>query len=323
MNFKKFLVGALPAMLLASCASDEPTVGPGPDDTGGKAMYAKIQIKVPSTRSNTIDPNENTNSNDGYEVGKDYENNIDNVTVVLAIKKDGAYVPYATGAAYNQVTTMPDPNEENVYTILFKDEDIVELATQDVYLFAYCNSDLTDNSFTGTTDLSDMKTTITSAAKGQGIWKPSHFMMVNAPNKAVPSIKLPDATSLKNSYNSPEKALDLGTIDVARTAARFDFQPTETNMYTITDRNDSEKVLANVELLAMAPLNVAQTFYTLPRVSADGTDNGWEICGKEVISNYVVSPFFSERPLPTLLRSPTNISLQQVQCLTTRHTSTM
>ncbi len=308
MNFKKVLVAALPAMLLASCASDEPTVGPGSDDTGGKAMYAKIQIKVPSTRSSTIEPDDNTNSSDGYEIGKDYENNIDDVVVVLATKKaDGSYVPCATGAAYTQVSTMPDPNEDNVYTILFKDEDIVKLAKEDVYLFAYCNSQLTDASFATETDLSDMTTEIASAAKGQGIWQPRHFMMVNAPNKLVPSITLPDSTALRNSYNSAEKALDLGTIDVARTAARFDFKPTNENKYTIVDNSNpnstDHKVLANVELVAMAPLNIAKKFYTLPRVSADGTDNAWEICGKEGISNYVVSPFFTEKAATTLATS--------------------
>ena len=62
MNFKKYFVAALPALLLASCASDEPATG-GEDVNNGKAMYARIQIQVPTaTRSNTLDKPTRTTS---------------------------------------------------------------------------------------------------------------------------------------------------------------------------------------------------------------------------------------------------------------------
>lgn len=307
MNFKKFLVAALPAMLLASCASDEPTVGPGADDTGGKAMYAKIQIKVPSTRSSTINPDENTNSNSGYEIGQPYENDINDVTIVLATYDETTqkYTPVADGTS-----AMPDTSQDNVYTIMFKDDDIVKLAEKQVYIFAYCNVLEGNRTFTTPVDLETQTTAISSASAGQGIWKSSHFMMVNAPNRdgiptsdhpAVPSVSLPDVTALTNNYNSAEKALNLGTVDVARTAARFDYKVVNENKYAIYDVNDTETdrtPLANVEMVAMVPFNIAKEFYTLPRVSADGTGTGWMLCGNEVVTpaaNYVVSPFFTEK----------------------------
>ena len=296
MNFKKFLVAALPAMLLASCASDEPGSATGPNGADGNPMYAKIRVQVPSTRSGTLEnPDENTNSDAGYEIGQPYENNIDRVTVVLATLEDGVYKPVASSSDFNSVSTMPNPVTPYEYTILFKDEDIVKLHDQTVYIFAYCNADFADDAFDGINDLAQMETAINSAAAAQGIWKSGEFMMVNAPNKAIPSVGLPSENALINNYNSPEKALNLGTVDVARVAARFDFKVTNGNKYDIADANDADNVLANLEIVSMAPLNIAKSFYTLPRVSADGTDNGWTVCGNEVFDNYVVSPGFTAK----------------------------
>lgn len=296
MNFKKFLIAAAPAaLLLASCASDDPNVTPGDGGVEGKSMYAKIRVRVPSTRSNTITPDGNTNSNAGYEVGQPYENDIKNVTLVLATYENGVYTPKAVSS--NSVATMPDPVASDVYTIMFEDEQIKELKDQKVYIFAYCNTDLDPSAIMNNfNDLADMKTTIASAAVGQGIWQSGNFMMVNAPNQdEVPSKDMPDERTLINNFNSPEKALNLGTVDVARVAARFDYKVTNDNKYEIVDATDGTTVLANVELTDMAPLNIAKTFYTLPRVSADGTDNAWTICGNEVFDNYVVSPFFRQK----------------------------
>lgn len=301
MNFKKYFVAALPALLLASCASDEPATG-GEDVNNGKAMYARIQIQVPTaTRSNTLDkPNGDTNSNAGFEVGQPYENDINNVTIVLATEENGVYTPKASGV-YQGNDAMPDPVNENTYTILFKDEDIVQLAGEKVYVFAYCNTDIPTTSFTGS--LNEMISSITSGAENQGIWKKGNFMMANAPGKKILNITMPETDALINNYNSAEKALDLGTVEVARTAARFDYKVTDNNLYDIVDINsDDNAVVAQVEMVGMTPFNIAKDFYTLPRVSADGTAAGWTICGEEVGSllgnvtpNYVVSPFYTEK----------------------------
>lgn len=300
MNFKKFLIAAAPALMLASCASDEPNATPGDGGVEGKTMYAKIRVQVPSvTRSGTIDPDDNTNSDAGYEVGQPYENDIERVTLVLATLNNGVYTPVATSSTN---TTMPDASAPNVYTIMFKDEEIVKLHDQEIYIFAYCNSDIDADEIAKYTDLAQMTSTIESAAVAQGIWKSGEFLMVNAPNKGVPTKQLPDENTLINNFNSPEKALDLGVVDVARAAARFDFKVNNGNKYAIKDVNDENNILANIELVAMAPLNIAKTFYTLPRVSEDGTDAAWTVCGKErgflesaYDFNYVVSPFFNEK----------------------------
>lgn len=305
MNFKKLLVAALPAMLLASCASDEPGVNPGGESTKG-GFYATIKLDVPGSRSETLpQPGENTNSNAGYEVGKPYENNIKNLTVVLATLENGVYKAQTYGT-YTSNNVAADPKKDNVYTIQFQDTLIAELAGKNVYVFAYCNTNLNTSNFQAGQDLNTMEHTISSEATGQGIWEKSNFMMVNAPNRDVPTKNLTNVTKneLLNNFNSPEKALNLGTVDVARTAARFDYKPVNNNLYNIVDVNstdDPKAVVAQVEMVAMAPFNIAKDFYMLPRVSDDGTDNGWKICGDEYfnnatrVGNYVVSPNFAEK----------------------------
>lgn len=299
MNFKKLLVAALPAMLLASCASDEPGVNTGGESTKG-GLYATIKLDVPGSRSETTEtPGENTNSNDGYEVGKPYENNINNVTIVLATLENNVYKAQAFGT-YTSNSAAPSPTENNVYTIQFQDTLIAKLRDQTVHIFAYCNTTLSDANFTPGVDLSVMESKMKSAAANQGIWQRSNFMMVNAPNRDIPTYHMPDEKTLLNNYNSPEKALNLGTVDVARAAARFDYKPVNENLYDIKDINTGD-VVAQVEMVSMAPFNIAKSFYTLPRVSADGSDNGWEICGDEVynrvtgVGNYVVTPNYADK----------------------------
>lgn len=301
MNFKKLLVAALPAMLLASCASDEPGVNTGGESTKG-GLYATIKLDVPGSRSETTEtPGENTNSNAGYEVGKPYENNINNVTIVLATLENNVYKAQTYGT-YTSNSAAPSPTEDNVYTIQFQDTLISELATKEVYIFAYCNTTLDENNFKAGEDLTVMESQMTSAATNQGIWKKGNFMMVNAPNRDIPTYNMPDKNTLLNNYNSPEKALNLGTVDVARTAARFDYKPAnDNNLYDIVDVNKPENVVAQIEMVSMAPFNIAKDFYTLPRVSDDGTSTGWEICGDEVynrvtgVGNYVVTPNYADK----------------------------
>lgn len=302
MNFKKLLVAALPAMLLASCASDEPGVNPGGESTKG-GLYATIKLDVPGSRSETTEtPGQNTNSNAGYEEGQPYENTINNVTIVLATLENNVYKAQTYGT-YTSNDPAPSPTENNVYTIQFQDTLITELAEQKVYIFAYCNTTLDEKNFKAGQDLSVMETKMVLEEDGtnQGIWKKGNFMMVNAPNRDIPTYTLPERDVLLKNYNSPEKALNLGNVDVARAAARFDYKPVNDNLYDIVDVNSSDNVVAQIEMVSMAPFNIAKDFYTLPRVSADGTDTGWDICGDEVfnvatrVGNYVVSPNFNAK----------------------------
>lgn len=304
-------------LMFAGCSSEDEFTGGGAADTQG-AVYATVKLQKPGNRmemrsvtdpDHDFDGSGNTNSSNGFEIGQDEENNIGSLTLVLATTADEGktYTPVAVSNSNNHGTSLPSPTQEyDRFTIMFNNKDIVSAAGKEVYVFAFCNVILTfgeaEELFAHTTSVTDLNASI---------WQANQFMMVNAPNKGLVTTTIPQEESLLHDYSTAEKALDLGTVDVARVAARFDFKNNNgkkvtegegeeakevgTNIYPVNDATDATKHIADVELVAMAPINVAKKFYTLPRVSADGTATEWTMCGVEKWNNYVVSPNYAEK----------------------------
>ncbi|WP_298129686.1 hypothetical protein [uncultured Bacteroides sp.] len=86
--WSNFFMGILAMGLIAGCSSDEWEEGgntPNPDLED--AVYMNVQVQLPvagaGTRSET---NTDGTSTDGTEVGKDYENKVNRVLLVLADK---------------------------------------------------------------------------------------------------------------------------------------------------------------------------------------------------------------------------------------------
>lgn len=312
MKIKNLSILALSAMAmgLASCSDDEPAVK-GSENTNGGKFYATVQLNLPGSRSETYpdkpeDYQDPSNSNHGYEVGKTYENNVNNVVIVMATRDAaGNYNPVACSDRLSATPATGSEATKPVFNIVFQQKDIDAIASQEVYLFAYCNVEGATfseegMSFNNNGFINNIGK-ITSAAPNQGIWKRGNFLMVNAANISIESLKrtIPGKESLEKNYNTPEKALNLGTIDVARAAARFDFKSINDNKYEIRDINANEDgthdLVATVKVLEMAPLNIAHEFYMFPRVSTDGTDTNWEHLGYELSNNWVVSPNFGAK----------------------------
>lgn len=97
---KKFLYAALSLLMLASC-SDDPlkgTNGQGgsnpEDNTPG--VYIGVNFQMPgmgSSRSTTDEPvDDQSTSNDGTEIGQNYENNVNEVLLILARKSDYGFI---------------------------------------------------------------------------------------------------------------------------------------------------------------------------------------------------------------------------------------
>ena len=92
-NWSIFFIGLLAMCTIAGCSgnelngSNEPEVYPGhPED----AVYMNVNIQLPvggkNTRSSTDSDSDDDygTSTDGTEVGKDYENKVNGVLIVLA-----------------------------------------------------------------------------------------------------------------------------------------------------------------------------------------------------------------------------------------------
>lgn len=318
------LAGAL-TLGLWSCSSDEPAPNKGIDTKGD--VFATLTLDLPQGRSETDTPDDNgdypAHSTNGNEVGKDYENNVDAIYVVLAESTDEVNFTYITKSYSSSV--MDQSKGKATFTIQFKSSEletfagsIAEGATKPVYVFTYCNpvpelkayldglnAASTDNFVNKTYQLLDGATLPFA--------QPRQFLMTNA---LLATSNIPAFDVLIKNNNTVATAFNLGTVKVERVASRFDFQekPAEGNVpkngYPVKD-NASGLTVAYVQFDGMSLINEAKEFYYLPRV-ADALDNGgWstdvELCGYELgdlkdsqgnvvtKSNYVISPYFTEK----------------------------
>ena len=218
-------------------------------------VYMSFTIKTPTTRSATdTGGTTNSNANPDYEVGKDYENTISTVDIVLT--NDNFYV-----IADN---VRPSSSVDNKYIAAFNSLELQADTKYDVYIYANCDAP-------SSKDLDAV-----SNAKVADMTKNNSFWMTNA--YAAKSVELPENMSI---YTSPATPLNLGSHDVERSMARFDIRP-----YELYDFEIAENLW--VVLTEAALINHSTDFYMFRRVSADGTATNWEVGGVETPINYVV-----------------------------------
>lgn len=296
-NLSNCLVAIGLAVSLLSCRSDEPASSGG-GETGSKdGVYSSIKFTFPKTRSTR------SSAKEGDEVGKDFENNIGSILVVLAQKGTGdneyKFVSYAMNDAPITSTTT------NTYTVTFQDKEaLARKAEQDVYVFAYCNPSESlrskvagtlgaNGQYTGGMEVDDLFTDeIFHDEDVYNTWRRNGFLMTNS---SIVKSTLPSEDDLKNKYNSPDNAWPLGTVPVMRTMSRFDFRDASKNSdytYDVLDPNDNTKVQGKVRLTRVALFNLADRFYYLPRI---GTADTFTLCpGFEQMEvtgeDYVLSP---------------------------------
>lgn len=299
---------AASAFALASCSNDEPIVDGGANVESDGKMYTTLTLSLPQAgRSETIKPDDNTNSNDGYEVGLDPENQVGSILVVLAKQEtDGSYT-YLTsnrGEAHKVANTGNRPT----YNMQFETRKLYDNENEEVYVFAFCNptSKLIEAADAGFTDgFVDAMGNLADAS----ISINNNFLMANASKtKKV----LPSKDDMDNTYNTPEKPFFLGVVEVSRVTARFDFKETTfkdqtvANRYPIYDHNVSDVddegnvttstvVMGYVTLTGKALMNEALSYYYLPRVSDTDAWTNPDICGAETPNTFVVSPWYEDK----------------------------
>lgn len=316
-KLSKLLCGLAFLGMAAGCSDDVPSGGSQADGKSGD-VYARLTLSLPTSRSVTTGPNGESDA--GFEIGKDYENSVTSVLVVLA-SKEGENYKYVASALTDTKGQTPVNGEvdENapkkpMYTLSFESEEIAEFAEKEVNVFAFCNPSMTlvdqvNELRTSGKPLNSLEGSITE--DGKELCTNDYFLMSN---HTLASVKVPTIQKLLMEYNTPENPFFLGTVDVARVTARFDFRETYYvdedgtedevanrypiyDNYTIVKDEDGESItesgrtlLGYVVLDAMALMNEAKNYYCLPRVSANGMDANAVLCGGETSSNFVVSP---------------------------------
>lgn len=293
---KKVTFGILAALMMASCDSNEdsPSVVEMPEE--GIAARLTLSLPTAGSRSETVTPDDNTNSDAGYEIGQASENHINSVLIVLADS-----VKTGTGVDYKFIAfAQADATEENAdanssslpkFTVRIKSPEILAKAKQKIFVFAYCNptADIMNQveglqvgaSFTGFS---------TSLDENAPIWMANNFLMTN---RDLCSKELPDVEEMRRS--TVKNPVNLGTVKVQRAAVRFDFESTtakdetKPNFYPVRSVYDAEAIEGHVELVGMSLFNMSKTFNYLPMMSANADWSNPVVCERENSNNWVVS----------------------------------
>ena len=252
-------------------------------------VFMQFSLELPAVSRSTTQIGGGSDA--GVEIGKDYENQVSEVLVVITDATEGdTYDKFITGST---VTNLIPTGSNTTYVVPFNTNKLVDYAGDPVNIYVYCNptSELKDKlkkeedidvdaSYTLTSATDE---TIWSITDGDNNTKNGHFLMTNADGDYVRT--LPD--NLDN-YKVESHPFDLKTINVERAAARFDYKSSVANeTYTLMeDENGDPEV--TITLTDMALVNLSKEFYYLRRVSADGTSTNATIGGTETNTNYVV-----------------------------------
>lgn len=249
---------------MAGCSEDKL----GPDDSGkwnpgaddGDGVYMSVSIKLPTidgSRSYTDDDNSSNGDgsgieNSGIEIGKDRENNVNSIYLVLA-KQDYSFIGWGEiqasnivkstdGTEYKSTASFNKTQLANFYATLGEND------SRDVCVFVFCNptSRLRSilkqaNEYVNTSRNKEWANGTffydASDPNAEVIWSDNNFLMSNS---ALAVRTLPatindwepytdDANPFRlSNKNDGDNGIDnltgRGAVKVERTAARFDFK---------------------------------------------------------------------------------------------------
>lgn len=276
-----------------SACSDEvdlSTNNGGSTEESTSQVFMQFNLELPAVSRSTTQPGGGSDA--GVEIGKDYENQVSEVLVVITDATAGdTYDDFIAGST---VTNLIPTGNNTTYVVPFNTNKLVDYVGDPVNIYVYCNptKELKEKLEKEEDIDVDASYTLTSATD-ETIWsitkgttdnkKIGHFLMTNADNDYKRTLP----ANLDN-YKVESNPFDLGTINVERAAARFDYKSSVANeTYTLME-DEEGKPEVTVTLTDMALVNLSKEFYYLRRVSADGTSKNAAIGGTETNTNYVV-----------------------------------
>ena len=242
-------------------------------------VFMQFNLELPAVSRSTTQTEGGSDA--GVEIGKDYENQVSEVLVVITDATEGT--TYNKFIAKSTVTNLIPTGNNTTYVVPFNTNALVNYVGDPVNIYVYCNpTTALKNATTINVDATYALTSATDAT----IWTNNKFLMSNADDNYKQT--LPD--NLDN-YKVESNPYNLGTINVERAAARFDYKSSdEDETYTLMEDEDGNPEVT-VTLTDMALVNLSKEFYYLRRVSADGKRENATIGGTEVggtSANYVV-----------------------------------
>lgn len=323
---KSFFASAVIAML-AACSSEELVSG-GEGGTGqdnGEGAYIGLAIQMPGAGDTRSTTTETGGSSEGVEVGKDKENYVNDILVVLATTDNG-YI--AHGKCISK-TAFPSLNSYKSVAKVTKTKlkayyDDKANFSRNINVFVFCNPPAgLETKLAGcaakSTDWVDYTTDAINLEASQIASKvdKGNFCMANyrIEERLLPASiedwnmhKTENTAFNFSGFNNQgsdkevDNATGKGAIKVERFAARFDFKDgsgkvdgnnNPTCTYDVVMNSDN-KALIQVQLGKMTLVNLSNKCYNLRRVSNDGTGlaskKAATLCGAENGNNWVVGP---------------------------------
>lgn len=329
-NWSIFFIGMLAMCTIAGCSdnelngSNEPGVYPGhPED----AVYMNVNIQLPvggkNTRSETDSDKDDDygTSTDGTEVGKDYENKVNGVLIVLADASNN----FIAAGEHNSLPVVREGIVNTTQKInksalaAYYGNGTLGAGKDQVNLYVFCNPTMelkqifeksgTDSKWID--EIATLEEKPNGTATGAAVWggndHKAGFLMATASSKDI-NKQIPKNFTDWDNFTTENNAFDfsgkntlsngteignIGNIRVERVVARFDFKdgsPSKDQTYVIAEKDN--KPTLKVKLNKMALINMSKHFYYLRRVSDNGLANNVEICGTEYDSgqscNFVV-----------------------------------
>lgn len=261
---------------MTGCQKEEPQNQPD-QIAAGEKVYMELKIQAVDTRSGTdtgAEGNEPSNSDatPDYEVGKDYENTISSVDVVL--RNADKFI-----VASNVVPTAKDGG----WLATFNSGNIAKGDKYYVYIYANCSA---SQNLDATSDAA--VNTMTQANK---------FWMTNAYTA--------DEVTVGELSTDITKPTTLGSHFVERSMARFDYMATKANnAYALTGDNAG----ITVTLTHAAIINQSKEFYLLRHATKSGNDGDVVVGYPEIASNYVVDTDWAAKSTAFSSKNYTNIA---------------
>ncbi|MDO4336441.1 MAG: Mfa1 family fimbria major subunit, partial [Bacteroidales bacterium] len=302
--FSKLIPCAVGILMLTACSNENmPAL---PEEKEGD-FYTAVAINFATGTRSKTDTNvdsDYTTSNNGTEIGKDFENKVNSVAIVLATTgNDPEVITYKQVGAEVNSGNASDENK-HVYVAAFQSAELVAKAGTQFQTFVFCNpSNVLTRQLTAGAKLADLKYTLTSKDDNYA-WTNDAFLMTNASLSDVKT--LPTVEEFSN-YNTEAEAFVLGQVNVERAAVRFDLKQGPANDTYTVGKDEKADPAASLVLTDVALFNMSKAFNYLRRVSIDGTDsrtdaNEWSIGKPEqqwafngsnrVTGNYVVDTDF-------------------------------
>lgn len=157
-------IAAVFALAFVGCSHDELAGGDGTVKNDSKdAVYMNVTVQLPAGPGTRSVTGEDGGSDSGTEIGKDYENDVKSVMLVLA-KTDNSFIgcaekqeELAKGSSGTSVTTVQSISK-SVLSAYYGDDGKLETSENEIHVFVFCNP------------TSELRRILEGVSKGDNTW---------------------------------------------------------------------------------------------------------------------------------------------------------